>query len=48
MMMFGSCSDFLDQEPDTILTQDQTYGDEALMKSVLAKFLWSCNVWSEN
>ena len=33
MMMFGSCSDFLDQEPDTILTQDQTYGDEALMKS---------------
>lgn len=38
MMMFGSCSDFLDQEPDTILTQDQTYGDEALMKSVLANF----------
>lgn len=38
LITLGGCRDLLNQEPDRILTQDQTYGDEALMKSVLANF----------
>ena len=37
-MSFGSCSGFLDTTPDTLLTQDQTYGDATLSRSVLANF----------
>lgn len=38
VMLASSCSGFLDTEPDTVLTNDQTYGDEKLMESVLANF----------
>lgn len=38
MLTFCNCSGFLDTKPDTVLTSDQTYGDENLMKSVLANF----------
>ena len=38
MMTLGGCNDLLNQEPDRILTEDQTYGDEALMKSAIAQF----------
>lgn len=33
-----SCNGFLDQDPDTILTNDQVYSDPNLIKSVLANF----------
>lgn len=38
MLFFYSCSGFLDTKPDTLLTQDQTFGDPTLVKSVLANF----------
>ena len=40
LMLFtlGSCSDFLEREPDTILSDDQVFGDEVMIKSVLANF----------
>lgn len=38
MLSLGSCSGFLDTKPDTLLTQDQTFGDPTLVKSVLANF----------
>lgn len=38
MLSLGSCSGFLDTKPDTLLTQDQTFGDPMLVKSVLANF----------
>lgn len=38
MLSFSSCSGFLDTTPDTLLTQEQTFGDPTLVKSVLANF----------
>ena len=38
MLSMSSCSGFLDTKPDTLLTQDQTFGDPELVKSVLANF----------
>lgn len=38
MLSFSSCSGFLDTTPDTLLTQDQTFGDPILAQSVLANF----------
>ena len=40
LMLFtlGSCSDFLEREPDTILSDDQVFGDEVMIKSVLSNF----------
>lgn len=38
MLSLGSCSGFLDTNPDTLLTQEQTFGDPVLVKSVLANF----------
>ncbi|MGL5564033.1 MAG: RagB/SusD family nutrient uptake outer membrane protein [Tannerellaceae bacterium] len=32
------CSDFLDRDPDQILTEDQVFGDPNMIKSVLANF----------
>src|SRR5690606_7307446 len=37
-LLTSSCSDFLEQQPDTILTNDQVYSDPNLIKSVLANF----------
>jgi hypothetical protein len=33
-----SCSEFLEREPDTILSNDQVFGDEVMIKSVLSNF----------
>jgi hypothetical protein len=33
-----SCSEFLEREPDTILSDDQVFGDEVMIKSVLSNF----------
>lgn len=35
---FSACSDFLEQEPDQILTEGQVFEDEVIIKSVLANF----------
>ncbi len=37
-LLFSSCSGFLDQEPDSILTDDQVFGDAKLIKSLMASF----------
>ncbi|MDU1905524.1 MAG: RagB/SusD family nutrient uptake outer membrane protein [Dysgonomonas sp.] len=34
----SGCSDFLDEEPDNIFTDDQIFGDVSMMKSALANF----------
>lgn len=33
-----ACSDFLDREPDKIMTDDQIFGDVVMIKSVLANY----------
>ena len=33
-----ACSDFLDREPDKIMTDDQIFGDAVMIKSVLANY----------
>lgn len=38
LFSFSGCSDFLDREPDTILPDDQIFGDEIMIKSVLSNF----------
>lgn len=38
LISFSGCSDFLEREPDTILPEDQIFGDEAMIRSVLANF----------
>ncbi|MDR0422385.1 MAG: RagB/SusD family nutrient uptake outer membrane protein [Proteiniphilum sp.] len=38
LFLFSNCAGFLDQEPDTILSDDQVFGDEVMIKSVLANF----------
>ena len=43
MLSLGSCSGFLDTKPDTLLTQDQTFGDPTLVKIRIGQFLWTCN-----
>jgi len=35
---FSGCSNFLEQEPDTILPEEQIFEDEVLIRSVLANF----------
>lgn len=37
-LSLSSCGDFLDQEPDKILDDDQIFSDETMIKSVLANF----------
>ena len=38
MLSLGSCSGFLDTKPDTLLTQDQTFGDPTLVKIRIGQF----------
>ena len=38
-LILGSCSDFLDRDPDQILTNDQIFSDAKMINSVLAGFL---------
>ncbi len=35
---FSGCSDFLERKPDTIVPEDQIFGDEVMIRSVLANF----------
>ena len=37
LLSLSSCSGFLDQDPVTIITNDQLYSDPVLIKSALAK-----------
>lgn len=37
-LSLGSCADFLDRDPDKILSDDQVFGDAVMIKSVLANF----------
>src|SRR5690606_42023908 len=36
--VFSACSAFLEQEPDQIITEEQVFEDEVMIKSVLANF----------
>lgn len=38
VLFLNSCNGFLDQEPDKIMTNDQIFGDEVMITSVLANF----------
>ncbi|PVH27136.1 RagB/SusD family nutrient uptake outer membrane protein [Sphingobacterium corticibacter] len=38
MTYLQSCSDFLERQPDQILTDDQIFGDKVMIRSVLANF----------
>lgn len=38
LLLGNGCSNFLEQKPDTILPNDEVYGDPNLIKSVLANF----------
>ncbi len=38
LFTISSCSDFLDREPDTILSDDQVFGDAVMITSVLSNF----------
>lgn len=38
VLIFSSCKDFLDQKPDTIVTDDQVFNDPNLIRSALADF----------
>ncbi|WP_257668392.1 RagB/SusD family nutrient uptake outer membrane protein [Parapedobacter tibetensis] len=35
---FSSCSDFLERQPDQIMTDDQIFGDAVMIRSVLANY----------
>lgn len=37
-VLFGGCSDILEQEPDQILTGNQVFSDEVIIQSVLANY----------
>ena len=41
--MFGSCKGFLDQKPDNIYDSDEVFGDEVMIKSVLANLYGRVN-----
>ena len=38
LFSFNSCADFLERKPDTILSDDQIFGDAIMIKSVLSNF----------
>lgn len=38
LLSLGSCADFLDRDPDKILSDDQVFSDAVMIKSVLANF----------
>lgn len=46
-LSMSSCSNFLDQSPDTILTNDQIFNDPVMIKSVLANFYGRIS-WGQN
>lgn len=46
-VFFSACSDFLEQEPDQILSDEQVFEDEAMIQSVLANF-YGRVTWGQN
>ncbi len=38
LFMISGCADFLDRDPDTILSDDQVFGDAVMITSVLSNF----------
>src|SRR5690606_11225213 len=44
---FNSCSDFLERQPDTIMTDDQIFGDAVMIRSVLANYYGRVN-WGQH
>ncbi|QEC51244.1 RagB/SusD family nutrient uptake outer membrane protein [Anseongella ginsenosidimutans] len=44
---FSACSDFLEQEPDAIIDEEQVFEDEGMIKSVLANF-YGRVTWAQN
>ncbi|WP_262246396.1 RagB/SusD family nutrient uptake outer membrane protein [Parapedobacter soli] len=44
---FNSCSDFLERQPDTIMTDDQIFGDAVMIRSVLANYYGRVN-WGQS
>lgn len=47
-LLSGSCSDFLDREPDGVLTDEQIFSDAKLIKSVLAGFYGGMDGWGQD
>lgn len=47
MMSMNSCSGFLDQNPDKILTEDQVFSDATMIRSVLANY-YGRVTWGQN
>jgi hypothetical protein len=47
VLSFTACDGFLDTEPDRIMSDDQIFGDEMMIQSVLANF-YGRVTWGEN
>lgn len=47
-LILGSCSDFLDRDPDQILTNDQIFSDAKMINSVLAGFYGDTENWGQS
>ncbi|MCK9414909.1 MAG: hypothetical protein M0Q53_21625, partial [Prolixibacteraceae bacterium] len=47
LMSMNSCSGFLDQDPDKILTDNQVFSDATMIKSVLANY-YGRVTWGQN
>lgn len=48
VLSLNSCNDFLDQDPDTVLTDDQVFNDPVMIKSVLANFYGRMDGWGQS
>ena len=47
--LFGSsCDDFLERNPDQILTDDQVFSDAKMVKSILANFYGGMDGWGQD
>ncbi|MFB2119381.1 RagB/SusD family nutrient uptake outer membrane protein [Parapedobacter sp. 2B3] len=47
LLCASSCSDFLEREPDQILTEEQVFGDPVMIRSVLANYYGRVN-WGQH
>lgn len=47
LFSFSACSDFLEREPDRILSDDQIFSDAVMIKSVLANF-YGRTTWGQH
>ncbi len=48
IFLFSSCGDFLDQDPESILTDDEVFGDKNMILSVLANYYGRVDSWGQN